>query len=237
MDDVFYFQKKLYKALNVPESRLQADTGFNMGRANEITRDEVKFAKFITRLRHRFSAIFNNLLEIQLALKGVMSREEWSRLKPQVQYNFLSDNSFQELKNQDLMTARMVLLATVDPFLGKYYSKNWVQKNVLRLTEEEIDEMEEEIKKEGPEIAVPGSPMDMQTIQQQVSSAQQQQASSAQQQQFPSGAPEDDDGGEPPPLEVQEQTETNLKELTEEEKKLITSMTRFMDSMAEDTKE
>jgi len=237
MDDVFYFQKKLYKALNVPESRLQADTGFNMGRANEITRDEVKFAKFITRLRHRFSAIFNNLLEIQLALKGVMSREEWSRLKPQVQYNFLSDNSFQELKNQDLMTARMVLLATVDPFLGKYYSKNWVQKNVLRLTEEEIDEMEEEIKKEGPEVAVPGSPMDMQTIQQQVSSAQQQQASSAQQQQFPSGAPEDDDGGEPPPLEVQEQTETNLKELTEEEKKLITSMTRFMDSMAEDTKE
>jgi len=237
MDDVFYFQKKLYKALNVPESRLQADTGFNMGRANEITRDEVKFAKFITRLRHRFSAIFNNLLEIQLALKGVMSREEWSRLKPQIQYNFLSDNSFQELKNQDLMTARMVLLATVDPFLGKYYSKNWVQKNVLRLTEEEIDEMEEEIKKEGPEIAVPGSPMDMQTIQQQVSSAQQQQASSAQQQQFPSGAPEDDDGGEPPPLEVQEQTETNLKELTEEEKKLITSMTRFMDSMAEDTKE
>ena len=237
MDDVFYFQKKLYKALNVPESRLQADTGFNMGRANEITRDEVKFAKFITRLRHRFSAIFNNLLEIQLALKGVMSREEWSKLKPQVQYNFLSDNSFQELKNQDLMTARMVLLATVDPFLGKYYSKNWVQKNVLRLTEEEIDEMEEEIKKEGPEVAVPGSPMDMQTIQQQVSSAQQQQASSAQQQQFPSGAPEDDDGGEPPPLEVQEQTETNLKELTEEEKKLITSMTRFMDSMAEDTKE
>ena len=237
MDDVFYFQKKLYKALNVPESRLQADTGFNMGRANEITRDEVKFAKFITRLRHRFSAIFNNLLEIQLALKGVMSREEWSRLKPQIQYNFLSDNSFQELKNQDLMTARMVLLATVDPFLGKYYSKNWVQKNVLRLTEEEIDEMEEEIKKEGPEVAVPGSPMDMQTIQQQVSSAQQQQASSAQQQQFPSGAPEDDDGGEPPPLEVQEQTETNLKELTEEEKKLITSMTRFMDSMAEDTKE
>ena len=237
MDDVFYFQKKLYKALNVPESRLQADTGFNMGRANEITRDEVKFAKFITRLRHRFSAIFNNLLEIQLALKGVMSREEWSKLKPQVQYNFLSDNSFQELKNQDLMTARMVLLATVDPFLGKYYSKNWVQKNVLRLTEEEIDEMEEEIKKEGPEVAVPGSLMDMQTIQQQVSSAQQQQASSAQQQQFPSGAPEDDDGGEPPPLEVQEQTETNLKELTEEEKKLITSMTRFMDSMAEDTKE
>jgi hypothetical protein len=238
MDDVYYFQKKLYKALNVPESRLQAETGFNMGRANEITRDEVKFAKFITRLRHRFSAIFNNLLEIQLALKGVMSREEWTKLKPQVQYNFLSDNSFQELKNQDLMTSRMVLLATVDPFLGKYYSKNWVQKNVLRLTEEEIDELEAEIKKEGPEVAVPGSPMDMQTIQQQASAAQQQQAAAAQQQQqFPSGGPEDDDGGEPQPLKVQEQTEANPKELTEEEKKLITSMTRFMDSMAEDTKE
>ena len=235
MDDVYYFQKNLYRALNVPESRLQKDTGFNMGRANEITRDEVKFAKFITRLRHRFSAIFNNLLEIQLALKGVMSREEWTKLKPQVQYNFLSDNSFQELKNQDLMTARMVLLATVDPFLGKYYSKNWVQKNVLHLTEEEIDEMEAEIKKEGPEVAVPGSPMDMQTIQQQASAAQQQQAAAAQQQQqFPSGGPEDDDGGEPPPLKVQEQTEANPKELTEEEKKLITSMTRFMDSMAED---
>lgn len=237
MDDVYYFQKKLYKALNVPESRLQAETGFNIGRANEITRDEVKFAKFITRLRHRFSAIFNNLLEIQLALKGVMSREEWSKLKPKVQYNFLSDNSFQELKNQDLMTSRMVLLATVDPFLGKYYSKNWVQKNVLRLTEEEIDELEAEIKKEGPEVAVPGSPMDMQTIQQQAAAAQQQQAAAAQQQQqFPSGGPEDDDGGEPRPLKVQEQTETeaNPKELTEEEKKLITSMTRFMDSMAED---
>ena len=238
MDDVYYFQKKLYKALNVPESRLQAETGFNMGRANEITRDEVKFAKFITRLRHRFSAIFNNLLEIQLALKGVMSREEWSKLKPKVQYNFLSDNSFQELKNQDLMTSRMVLLATVDPFLGKYYSKNWVQKNVLRLTEKEIDELEAEIKKEGPDVAVPGSPMDMQTIQQQASAAQQQQAAAAQQQQqFPSGGPEDDDGGEPQPLKVQEQTEANPKELTEEEKKLITSMTRFMDSMAEDTKE
>ena len=166
-----------------------------------------------------------------------MSREEWSKLKPKVQYNFLSDNSFQELKNQDLMTSRMVLLATVDPFLGKYYSKNWVQKNVLRLTEKEIDELEAEIKKEGPEVAVPGSPMDMQTIQQQASASQRQQASAAQQQQFPSGAPEDDDGGEPPPLEVQEQTEANPKEITEEEKKLITSMTRFMDSMAEDTKE
>jgi hypothetical protein len=136
------------------------------------------------------------------------------------------------------MTSRMVLLATVDPFLGKYYSKNWVQKNVLRLTEEEIDELEAEIKKEGPEVAVPGSPMDMQTIQQQASAAQQQQAAAAQQQQqFPSGGPEDDDGGEPQPLKVQEQTEANPKELTEEEKKLITSMTRFMDSMAEDTKE
>jgi hypothetical protein len=162
-----------------------------------------------------------------------MSREEWSKLKPKVQYNFLSDNSFQELKNQDLMTSRMVMLATVDPFLGKYYSKNWVQKNVLHLTEEEIDEMEAEIKKEGPEVAVPGSPMDMQTIQQQAASAQQQQASAAQQQQasadrlaqFPSGAPEDDDGGEPPPLKVEQ------AELTDAEKLLIENMTEVINTV------
>ena len=238
MDDVIYFQKKLYKALNVPISRLESETGFNMGRANEITRDEVKFSKFITRLRHRFSAIFNNLLEVQLALKGVMRREEWRDIKHNIKYNFLSDNSFQELKNQDLMTSRMLLLASVDPYLGKYYSKMWIQKNILHLTEEEVDEMQKEIEQEGPDVAVPGSPMDMQTVQQQAVMAQQQKDAAAQQQQtFPTGGPEEDDGNEPKPLKMQEQiidATSPPKDLTEEEKKLITSMTRFMDSMAED---
>ena len=136
------------------------------------------------------------------------------------------------------MTSRMLLLASVDPYLGKYYSKMWIQKNILHLTEEEVDEMQKEIEQEGPDVAVPGSPMDMQTVQQQAVMAQQQKDAAAQQQQtFPTGGPEEDDGNEPKPLKMQEQiidATSPPKDLTEEEKKLITSMTRFMDSMAED---
>jgi Bacteriophage T4-like portal protein (Gp20) len=218
-----YFKKKLYQALNVPTTRLESDNTFNLGRSNEITRDELKFAKFIQRLRHRFSFIFNNLLEIQLALKGIMKREEWEEYKNQVQYNFLSDNHFEELKDADVLTSRIQLLSQVDAYLGKYFSKHWVQKNVLRMTEEETEEMDEEIQEEGPEVAVPGT---QPTIQGQMQQGQMQQDQMMQQQQG-NTAPEvpEDDGSEPQPLKLEQ------KELSDEEKQLIENMSAVINNV------
>jgi hypothetical protein len=217
MEDVLYFKQKLYQALHVPPSRLQSDNTFNIGRASEITRDELKFAKFVQRLRHRFSHIFNNLLEIHLALKGVMTREEWNDVKNKIQYNFLSDNHFEELKNADVLTSRLTLLNQVDPYLGKYFSKHWVQKTVLRMTEEETEEMDKEIQEEGPEVAVPGTQPNMMDQMQM-------------QQQAPQGSPQvpEDDGSEPKPLSLEH------KELTDEEKQLIENMTAVINNVIKD---
>ena len=151
MEDVEYFKKKLYKALNVPISRMESEATFNLGRSTEITRDEIKFAKFIRRLRARFSMLFNDLLEVHLALKGVISRDEWKQLKKDIYYDYQEDNHFAEMKDAEINRERLQLLNDVDNFTEKYFSKAWVRKNVLRMNEDEIAQIEKEIKQETEE--------------------------------------------------------------------------------------
>lgn len=153
IEDVLYFQKKFYKALNVPISRLEADNGFSLGRASEITRDELKFGKFVDRLRLRFSHLFDRLLETQLLLKGVCTRAEWKQLKEEISYNFMSDSHFTEMKEAELMKERLSMLSDIDAYVGKYYSKLWVQKNVLRLSEDDIKELDEQMQEEDDEAS------------------------------------------------------------------------------------
>ena len=148
LEDIKYFQKKLYRALNVPESRLEADSSFNVGRSAEITRDEVKFQKFIARLRKRFSDLFNDLLKTQLVLKGVLTLEEWDECKEHIQYDFVADNYFSELKEQEIMNERMALVAQMDPFAGKYFSLEYMRRQILRQTEEEFNEIQSQMETE-----------------------------------------------------------------------------------------
>ena len=148
LTDIEYFQKKLYRALNVPESRLESDSSFNVGRSAEITRDEVKFQKFVTRLRKKFSDIFNDLLKTQLVLKGVISIEEWDEYKEHIQYDFVADNYFSELKEQEIMNERMALVAQMDPFAGKYFSLEYMRKHILKQTEPEFEEIEGQMEQE-----------------------------------------------------------------------------------------
>jgi len=148
MDDVKYFEQKLYKALGVPMSRLEQNQGFSLGRTTEITRDELKFTKFIQRLRSKFSSLFDDLLRVQLSLKKVCTTEEWNEFKEEIWYDYKKDNNFNELKEAELLTNRLTLLVAADPFVGKYYSKEYVQKNVLHLTDDEIKDIDKQIKKE-----------------------------------------------------------------------------------------
>jgi len=150
LEDVKYFQKKLLQSLNVPLSRLEPQQGgmIGLGRTTEVTREEVKFNKFIVRLRNKFSQIFDNALGIQLALKGVCTKEEWQDFKENIYYAYKKDNNFTELRDAELLRERVNLLATVDPFLGRYYSNRWVKKNILQMTDEQIEEMEKEIEEE-----------------------------------------------------------------------------------------
>jgi len=150
LEDVKYFRQKLLQSLNVPISRLEPQQGgmIGLGRSTEVTRDEVKFMKFITRLRNKFSQIFDNALGIQLALKGICTREEWEEFKEFIYYDYKKDNNFTELRDAELLTSRLQLLGTVDPYLGRYYSANWVKRNVLQMTQEEIDEMQKEMEDE-----------------------------------------------------------------------------------------
>ena len=148
LEDVKYFQKKLYKALNVPSSRLETETTFNIGRAAEITRDEVKFQKFVARLRKRFSELFMDLLKTQLVLKGICSLEEWDDMKEHIQFDFIADNYFTELKEIEIRNERMNQVATMDPFVGKYFSLDYMRRQVLKQTESEIKEIDKQIKDE-----------------------------------------------------------------------------------------
>lgn len=148
MEDVDYFRKKLYKSLNVPITRMEAENQFNLGRASEITRDELKFGKFIDRLRLRFSHLFDEILEIQLSLKGIMSREEWKEFKQYISYDYINDNHFTELKETEIMRERLQLLNDVENYNGKYFSKDWIRKNILRQTDDEIKRIDDEISKE-----------------------------------------------------------------------------------------
>ncbi|MEE2626838.1 MAG: portal protein [Candidatus Thermoplasmatota archaeon] len=148
LEDVKYFQKKLYRALNVPESRLESDSSFNLGRSAEITRDEVKFQKFIVRLRKRFSDLFNDLLKTQLVLKGVCTLEEWDDMKEHIQYDYVADNYFSELKAQEILTERMALLQQMDPYAGKYFSLEYLRRQILRQTEMEFNEIDKQMDEE-----------------------------------------------------------------------------------------
>jgi hypothetical protein len=141
MDDVLYFQKKLYRALNVPVSRLEPETGFSLGRASEISRDEIKFQKFIGRLRLKFSRIFEAVLEKQLILKGIIDESDWPHIRRDMRFDYVTDNHFAELKEIEIMRERLSTVNDVDPYLGKYFSVEWVKKNVLKQTDAEVKEM------------------------------------------------------------------------------------------------
>jgi len=149
IQDIQYFQTKLYQALNVPTSRLQSDTGFTLGRSTEISRDELKFQKYIARLRKKFSGLFNDALKIQLIAKGVINEADWDLIKKDIRYDFMKDNAFAELKDSELLTQRLQALQMIEPYIGKFYSVDWVKKNVLRMSEEQIEDIEDQIEVEG----------------------------------------------------------------------------------------
>ena len=148
IQDIQYFQQKLYQALNVPLSRLQQQQGFSLGRTTEITRDEIKFSKFIARLRKRFNALFFEALRVQLIAKGVIRADEWSTLRQDMTFIYDLDNHFTELKDNEILLQRIQMLQQMDPYIGKYYSSKWVKKNVLHLTDDEVKEMDAEIEED-----------------------------------------------------------------------------------------
>jgi len=148
IQDIEYFQGKLYHALNVPVSRLQPQQGFSIGRSQEISRDEVKFNKFIVRLRKKFSVLFSEALRVQLVAKNIITADEWEDIRYRLKYDYLEDNHFSELKDQEILMQRLNSLQTVDPFVGKYYSQAWVKKNILRQDDEEIEQIASEIEDE-----------------------------------------------------------------------------------------
>ena len=147
--DIEYFQKKLYRSLNVPVSRLESNSGFNMGRSTEITRDELKFTKFVQRLRKEFTEMFNDILKTQLILKGVIAEEDWALIGSKLQYDFLQDGHFAELKNSEMLKERIGLADMMEKFVGRYFSHEYVRKSILQQSQAEIDELNTQIKKEG----------------------------------------------------------------------------------------
>ena len=148
IDDIIYFQKKLYKSLNVPVNRLEQEAQFTLGRSSEITRDEVKFKKFIDRLRKRFSDLFMQLLKTQLLLKGIITESDWKDWKESIAFDFIEDNYFSELKQSEMLRERFDMLASLDEYVGKYISNEWIRKNVLRQTDDEIEEIQKQIDQE-----------------------------------------------------------------------------------------
>jgi len=150
LEDVKYFQKKLLQSLNVPYSRLESQEGglAGLGRSQEVTRDELKFAKFVIRLRNKFSQVFDDALRIQLTLKGICTREEWDEFKENIYYDFRKDNNFTELREAELLQNRLQMVQLVDPFVGRYFSNHYVQNKILMMTDEEIEAMQEQIQEE-----------------------------------------------------------------------------------------
>ena len=163
--DIEYFKKKLYRSLNVPPSRMDGEGGFNLGRSSEILRDELKFTKFVARLRKRFSNMFNDMLKTQLILKNVITPEDWETMSEHIQYDFLYDNHFSELKEAELLNERLTLAQTAEPYIGKYYSQDYVRRKILRQTDVEILEQDALIKKEIKDgiIPDPNAPVDPET--------------------------------------------------------------------------
>ena len=212
MEDVVYFQKKLLKSLNVPVSRMEAEVNFNIGRSTEISRDEIKFQKFINRIRNKFAVLFDNLLEIHLVLRGVMSRGDWEQVRNNISYNFANDNHFEELKSAEIMTERLRLLNDVVAVVGKYFSMNWVRRNVLQLSEDEIQNMQKEIDYERDnemDDMIPYSAQQQQDTQQEETESE----------------------------DVMTIHESDGKVLSDEEKHLVESMTRFYNSLSNEYEE
>ena len=148
IDDILYFQKKTYRALNVPISRLEQEAQFSLGRTSEITRDEVKFQRFIDKIRRRFSDLFMQALKVQLILKGIVTREDWEWMKEEIVVDFISDTYFAELKEAEILRERVNTLRELDEFVGKYYSVDWVRKNILKQNDEDIEDIDKEIEDE-----------------------------------------------------------------------------------------
>jgi Bacteriophage T4-like portal protein (Gp20) len=153
LEDVKYFQSKLYKSLNVPISRMEPTQGFSLGRTTEITRDELKFTKFVTRLRNKFSTLFDDLLRVQLILKRVCTEEEWNEFKEDIWYDYKKDNNFDEIRDAELLNLRLDTLAKVDPFVGKYYSVMWVRKNILQQSDDDLEEINAQMEQENAILA------------------------------------------------------------------------------------
>ena len=158
IDDILYFQKKLYRSLNVPANRLDQEAQYSLGRSTEITRDEVKFKKFIDRLRKRFSDIFMQTLRTQLLLKGIITKDDWNNWKESITFDYIEDNYFAELKEGEIWRERFEMLATLDEYVGKYISNEWVRKNVLRFSDEDIEDIQKQIDDE--EKSGENEPMD-----------------------------------------------------------------------------
>jgi len=165
LTDVEYFQKKLFRSLNVPESRLADNSGFSLGRSSEILRDELKFTKFVGRMRKRFSGLFHDILKTQLILKNICTPEEWEKMSDHIQYDFLYDNHFAELKDAELMNDRLGLVATADPYIGKYFSIDYVRRKMLRQTDDEINEQDKLMSAEREAGLIPPTEQEMQIAQ------------------------------------------------------------------------
>ena len=145
MEDVLFFQTKLYKSLNVPPSRLESDSGFSLGRESEISRDELKFSKFVDRLRNDFVELFDHLLRAQLLLKGIIKDEDWEQIKHEIQYKWAEDSYYREIKTSEMLQSRLEILREVSDYAGRYYSMDFIRKEILQMTDEEIREMDKQI--------------------------------------------------------------------------------------------
>ena len=175
--DIEYFQKKLYRALGVPESRIGADSGFNLGRSSEILRDELQFSKFVGRLRKRFAHMFNDMLKTQLILKNIVTPDDWNQMEDHIQYDFLYDNHFAELKDAELMNDRLGLVASADPYIGKYFSIDYIRRKILRQNDMDIAEQDKLMEAERAAGMIPPTEQEMQIAQMAMDSEQKAQTS------------------------------------------------------------
>jgi len=206
IDDIIYFQKRLYRALNVPVNRLEQEAQFSLGRSTEISRDEVKLQKFVDRLRRKFSQVFLGILRKQLLLKGIITEQDWEEWRNGIVVDYVKDNHFTELKETEIMRERFGLLNEVDQFAGQYLSKEWIWKNVLRMSEEDIEEMQKQMDSEGEDgdVELPGMSGD---------------------EEKPQKEPVPDEEETPPQQEPEEKKE---KYIPSQEDELLEEMTRYM---------
>ncbi len=222
LEDVEYFRKKLYQSLNVPISRMLSESAFNMGKSSEITRDEIKFTKLISRLRSRFSHMFDIILETQLILTGMMSRNEWKEIKNYISYDFQEDNYYAELKEQEILSQRLNILQVAESYVGKYYSQEWVRKNILKLSDAEIQNLDDQISSEKAAATPPpesAPETDSDGLQEPQQPADQQSVASA-----PEQIPK------PPAKE-----ELDQKPITKEELDLIENMSKLIENLNNET--